>query len=185
MDMNTTPPSLLARLRDSSEPRAWDTFFELYTPLLFIWARRWGLQESDAADLVQDVLLLLLRKLPDFDYQRSGTFRGWLRVVLRNKWLERKRRVHPEPVGNLGDIPTEGDWTEAEEREYRQHLLRVMLKKLRPEFPETLWAAFDAYVLHGDTPTNVASRFSISPATVYSAKSKVFQRLRQELDGMM
>src|SRR6266540_1012108 len=131
--MHTTPPSLLERLRDPAQRQAWDTFVELYTPLLFLWSRRWGLQDSDAADLVQDVLLLLYRKLPEFDYQQGGSFRGWLRTVLLNKWRDSRRRAIPAPAGDLVEPAVGPSWAEQEEQEYRQQLLRVMLKKLQPE----------------------------------------------------
>lgn len=183
--MHTTPLSLLQRLRDPGERQAWGTFVELYAPLLFVWSRRWGLQDSDAADLVQDVLMLLYRKLPEFEYDRAGSFRGWLRTVLHNKWRDRRRRTIPEPAGDQVEPVVEPSWAEQEEQEYRQHLLRVMLKKLRSEFPATMWAAFEGYVLESRPPAEVAARLQISPATVYAVKSKVFQRLRQELAGML
>ena len=83
-----TPASLLERLRQPADPAAWSRFVELYTPLLYGWARRVGLPEQDAADLVQDVFVQLVRKLPDFTYDRHKTFRGWLRAVTLNKWRE-------------------------------------------------------------------------------------------------
>ncbi|MCI0685003.1 MAG: RNA polymerase sigma factor [Gemmataceae bacterium] len=183
--MYTTPPSLLRRLRDPAQREAWDVFVELYTPLLFVWSRRWGLQESDAADLVQETLLLLYRKLPEFEYRDGSSFRGWLRTVLLNKWRETRRRLVPQPVGDGLDPAVEPGWAEQEEQEYRRQLLRVILKKLKPEFPATIWSAFEAYVLEGRPPRDVAARMGISPATVYAAKSKVFQRIRQELAGML
>ena len=79
--MNTTSFSLLERLRQPSDSAAWDRFVELYTPLLFYWGRRAGLQSADAADLVQDVFEVLLRKLPEFQYDRQKSFRSWLRTV--------------------------------------------------------------------------------------------------------
>jgi len=90
--MDTTPGSLLERLRQPGQPEAWRRFVQLYTPLLFHWARRLGLQEQDAADLIQDVFLVLARKLPDFTYDRRQSFRGWLRTVTLNKWRESARR---------------------------------------------------------------------------------------------
>ena len=79
--MNTTSFSLLERLRQPSDSAAWDRFVELYTPLLFYWGRRAGLQSADAADLVQDVFEVLLHKLPEFQYDRQKSFRSWLRTV--------------------------------------------------------------------------------------------------------
>jgi len=79
--MHTTPPSLLEQVRRSDDIQAWRRFVDLYTPLLFHWARRVGLREPDAADLVQDIFVLLVKKLPDFQYDRNKGFRAWLRTV--------------------------------------------------------------------------------------------------------
>src|SRR5581483_8600497 len=67
--MHTTSASLLERLRQPSDADAWGRLVRLYTPLLLYWARRLGLQYPDAADLVQDVLVVLVQKLPEFHYQ--------------------------------------------------------------------------------------------------------------------
>src|SRR5262245_42516887 len=88
-----TPPSLLERLRRPADTEACSRFVELYAPLLLHWARGTGLQQADAADLVQDVFTLLIQKLPEFNYDRHGSFRGWLRTVTLNKWRERRRRA--------------------------------------------------------------------------------------------
>jgi RNA polymerase sigma-70 factor (ECF subfamily) len=72
--MHTTPVSLLQRLRQSSAQTAWSRFVELYTPLLFSWARRCGLNDTDAADLVQDVFTHLIARLPEFQYDRHAAF---------------------------------------------------------------------------------------------------------------
>src|SRR5207248_1563388 len=75
--MHTTPPSLLEQLRQPGQREAWDRFAELYTPLLYYFARSQGLAETDAADLVQEVFLLLMTKLPKFHYHQDGSFRAW------------------------------------------------------------------------------------------------------------
>src|SRR4051812_26813266 len=121
-----TPASLLERLRLPFEPEAWGRFVSLYTPLLFSWCHRAGLQESDAADLVQEVFVTLLQVLPDFSYDRHRSFRGWLRTVTLNKWRNVRRqpdnRRLREPGGHLalaaGPDDLEGLW----EAEYQQHL---------------------------------------------------------------
>src|SRR5262245_41800561 len=72
--MPPTSASLLQRLRTPGSGPAWDEFVELYSPLLFQWARRAGLKGEDAADLVQEVFVLLVRKLPEFEYDPSKGF---------------------------------------------------------------------------------------------------------------
>src|SRR5262245_47431159 len=90
--IHTTPPTLLERLREPGDEAAWARLVDLYTPLLFHWARRWGETDSDAADLVQEVFVVLVQGLPTFQSDRSGKFRKWLRTVLLNKLRDRKRR---------------------------------------------------------------------------------------------
>src|SRR5262245_32099291 len=102
--MNTTSASLLERLRQPGAAEAWRRFVHLYTPLLYYWARGAGLPTHDAADLVQDVLVLLVQKLPEFAYDPGKSFRGWLRTIALNKWRERCRRfaARPEQAGDTG-----------------------------------------------------------------------------------
>lgn len=79
-----TPTTLLNRLRSPGDRDAWAQFVHLYTPLLYHWVRKLGLGTTEAADLVQDVFVTLLRTLPTFEYDRQRSFRAWLRTVTRN-----------------------------------------------------------------------------------------------------
>jgi hypothetical protein len=72
---------LLERLRQAGQPSAWAQFVKLYTPVLFAWARRLGLQPQDAADLVQGVFTVLVRRLHEFEYDCRQSFRKWLHIV--------------------------------------------------------------------------------------------------------
>src|SRR5262249_61831187 len=94
--MPSPPLSLLERLRRPGESGrdadAWSRFVDLYAPLLFYWARRLGLAEPDAADLVQDVFLVLVRQLPTFRHDGRHSFRAWLHTILLNHWRDRLRR---------------------------------------------------------------------------------------------
>src|SRR5690348_2394285 len=142
--MNTTSVSLLQRLRRPEESGAWERFVQLYTPLIYHWACRAGLREADAADLVQDVFLLLLRKLPEFDYDRHGSFRGWLRTVTLNLWRTRlRRRVLPvEPGASPDGAATPDGVAELAEAEYRDQLVGRALDLLRTDFEPATWRAF-------------------------------------------
>ena len=81
--MESTSISLLERLRKTNQDAAWQRFVDLYAPLIYHWARHQGLNATDAADLVQDVLAMLIAKLPEFNYDPTQRFRGWLRTVDR------------------------------------------------------------------------------------------------------
>lgn len=183
-----TSASLLEQLRRPDDPKAWARFVEIYTPLLYYWARRIGLQEADAADLVQEVLVLLFRKLPEFTYDRRRSFRNWLRTVLLNKWRETCRRLALVPFEDsaaLDEIPAADDLAEFEETEYRRHVVQQALESLGGEFPRTTWRAFQEYVLAGRPAEDVAAELGVRVGTVYAAKSRVLSRLRAELDGLL
>ena len=179
--MHTTSPTLLSELRRPGARGAWDKFADLYTPLLYYWARGQGLAESDAADLVQEVFLVLVVKLPTFRYEIDGSFRGWLRTVTLNKHRELRRRKRPEPTPDLDDLCPARNEGPFEEREYRLHLVHRMLVLLRDSFPPSTWQMFHACAVESRDPREVARERNVSVGTVYAAKSKVLHRLRQEL----
>jgi RNA polymerase sigma-70 factor (ECF subfamily) len=186
--MHTTPVSLLERLRRPEEHQAWEQFVALYTPLLYHWARRAGLQAQDASDLVQDVLVLLLRKLPEFTYDRGKSFRSWLRTVTLNRWRQslRKRGL---PVGtdgvNLNELPQDDPAAELWEEEYRRHLVRRALDLMRADFQPSTWKACWEYVVQGRPAAEVAAELGISVGAVHAARLRVLARLREELKGLL
>jgi RNA polymerase sigma-70 factor (ECF subfamily) len=183
--MHSTSGSLLERLRNPNEQEAWNRFADLYTPLLYYWLRRVGLAENDAADLVQEVFLVLLAKLPTWEYRRDGTFRGWLHTLTINKYREVQRRRRLPIIDGFVDMPARDSQSQSEEADYRRHIVKQMLHILEDQFPPSTWQYFQAYVIEGKDPQTVATHFKVSVGTVYTAKSKVLTRLREELAGLL
>jgi RNA polymerase sigma-70 factor (ECF subfamily) len=186
--MHTTPVSLLERLRRPDRRDAWDRFVELYTPLLYYWARRIGLQEPDAADLVQEVFSVLLRKLPEFTYDPGKSFRSWLRTLTLNKWREKQRQAGVRREQGDTALPDLAGADAAEtlwETEYRQHLVRRALEVMQREFQPATWKACWAMVVEGRPAADVAAELGLSPGAVRSAKFRVLCRLREELEGLL
>jgi len=178
--------NLLDELRQPSAADAWERFVRQYMPLLSYWARRrCGLQDQDAADLVQDVLIVLLRKLPNFQYQPGRSFRGWLRTVLLNKWRDRR------PIPAAGSLDNE-DHPEApahaEAREQREHGLYVLGRALRlmaADFEQATWQACWETVVCGRPAEGVAAELGITVNAVYLAKGRVLSRLRHDLKELL
>src|SRR6476620_714017 len=80
-----TRASLLSRLRQApADQAAWLEFVERYGRKLYGWCRHWGLQEADAQDVAQDVLVRLAAKMRGFDYDPSRSFRAWLKTLARH-----------------------------------------------------------------------------------------------------
>jgi len=187
--MTKTPSSLLERLRQPFEPEAWGRFVSLYTPLIYSWGRRVGLQESDAADLVQDVFVTLLQVLPTFTYDRQHSFRRWLWTVTINKWRKDRKQPdnrmvrgldgQPEPVAVADDL--EAVW----ETEYQQHLANQALRLMRADFEETTWKACWEMVVVGRPAAAVAAELGLTVGAVYAAKFRVLKRLRRDLRGLL
>ncbi len=180
--MLTTHASLLVRLGSPNAADAWDRFVELYSPLLFHWAKQLGLQDSDAADLVQDVFLRLVRKLPDFQYDPQRSFHCWLKTLFLNQHHERLRSRKALPVGDHTELPSPAPVDEFEDRRF---LTQQALRLIEPEFSPVLWKAFREYALAGRSAEEIAGELGISRGTVYSVKSKVVCRLRQEFERLV
>jgi RNA polymerase sigma-70 factor (ECF subfamily) len=187
--MATTSFSLLERLRRPDQPAAWARFVELYTPLLYYWARRTGLQTADAADLVQDVFAVLVKQLPLFNYDRNKSFRAWLRTVTLNKWRERQRRRVVATVTDdnpaLAGLASPASPEALDEAEYNQHLTRRALQLMQVEFPPATWKACWEVVVAGRRAAAVAVELGLSVGAVYTAKSRVLRKLREELAGLL
>ncbi|WP_020467988.1 RNA polymerase sigma factor [Zavarzinella formosa] len=184
--MHTTPVTLLDRLRHSPDEAAWRRLVHLYTPLLFSWARRAGMTEHDAADLVQEVLTVLVQILPQFHYDRQGHFRGWLRTITLNKLRDRKRREALVVNVPMDEDPAAADGADSFwEREYRHELTARALQLMQADFAPTTWKACWEFVAQGRSAADVASELGITENAVYLAKCRILRRLRQELAGLV
>jgi RNA polymerase sigma-70 factor (ECF subfamily) len=163
-----------ATVRQPQDRDAWERFVHLYTPLLYGWARRSGLNENDAADLLQDVFTILVEQMPTFRYQPGGSFRAWLRTVLTNRWRELRRRKRPVSAapGALEEIPQPESPDLPGEAEERTQLVARALSILEPEFEPATWQAFRQMVLLGQPGNLVARELGLSLNAVYIASSK-------------
>jgi RNA polymerase sigma-70 factor (ECF subfamily) len=185
--MFPTPVSLLLRLRNPDNRDAWGAFIDLYTPVLQRWADHLTAHPAEADDLVQDVFVILLRKMPGFQHQPGKSFRAWLKVVTRHAWLARCRRTGREDPGPLPERidpnadPVQQFW----EREYREQLVSRALDLMRADFdPRTVEAAL-ASLRDGKSAAEISRETGLTPAAVYAARARVLRRLRADLDGFL
>jgi RNA polymerase sigma-70 factor (ECF subfamily) len=187
--VDTTSASLLERLQLSADQAAWSRFVDLYTPLIYSWARQLGLQEADSADLVQEVFALLVEKMPSFVYDRRRSFRAWLRTVTLNKYRDRCRRRAARPAELTGqpppEVPDQAVWPSAGEAEDTQRLVARALELMQAEFAPTTWKACWEFVVAGRPAAEVAAQLGISENAVHLAKGRVLRRLRRELQGLL
>lgn len=184
--MVTTSISLLDRLRRSGDSEAWGRFVDVYTPLIFYSVKKLGLPPDDVPDVVQDIFVLLLKKLPSFEYQRGDSFRAWLSVIARNKCIDVLRKRRPIPVGSASDGHLAPDNAELiTDREYNNFVTRRALELMRSEFSENAWRACWEHVVEGRPAAEIAEQLGMTVNAVYIAKSRVLRRLREELAHLL
>jgi RNA polymerase sigma-70 factor (ECF subfamily) len=187
--VDNTSVNLLKRLKEPNAESAWARFVELYTPLMFYWSRQHGLNATDAADLVQDILAVLVSKLASFEYDASLRFRGWLHTVTLNKARDWNRRNVLRPGTSQSSFMEKvagGHRSDAfDEVEYRSFLIERAKKLIAAEFEPVTWTACWKYVAEDRSAADVAEELGISANAVRVAKCRVLKRLRDELSGLL
>lgn len=191
-DRPTTRPSLLIRLRDPRDERAWEEFVEIYAPLIHRLARQRGFQEADADDLAQDVFRAVAGAIDRWDPDPSrGSFRGWLfriaQNLMRNFLASAGRR--PDVSGDtrvkeLLDAQVEASPEEASQfgLEYRRRLFQWAAEKVRGEFQESSWQAFELTAVEGKKAKEAAATLGISEGAVAMARCRVLARIRRTIE---
>lgn len=191
-----TRVTLLTRIRDGRDADAWREFVQIYGPVVYRFARNRGLQDADAADLMQDVLRSVSRHAGRLDYDpKKGTFRGWLYTVTRNKIYNFLSAQKNRPRGSgdadaherLDATPArEEDGPDEEwEREYQRRLSARAMERVKGEFQPATWQAFWGTAVDGKPAAEVGAALKMSPGAVYVAKSRVLARLRDEVRELM
>jgi RNA polymerase sigma-70 factor (ECF subfamily) len=181
--MSETSASLLDQLRLHPDDAAWQRLADIYTPLIRGWLRRQALPEQDADDLVQEVLTVVFRRLPEFRRgDRTGSVRRWLRTItvncLRDHW--RARRGRPRATGDSDFLqmleqledPDSG-LSRLWDEEHNRHVTRHLLALIRPSFEARTWQAFERVALEDASPDEVAAELGMSVNAVFIAKSRV------------
>ena len=187
--MQSTSESLLVQLNSAHNSDAWSRFIQLYTPLIFYWARKTGLQSQDAADLVQDVLTVVFQKLPQFKYDQSKSFRGWLRTVTlnRHRQIGRRKKLNLIDASQsaMGNLPNPDFAESTWDLNYARQLVTAAMDLMKPDFAPQTWDALKELMSSGRSAAEVSRESSVSVWTLYAAKSRLMSRLRKELDGLL
>ena len=190
--MTTTSESLLLRLQDFADrpdEQAWERFVTLYTPLIFYWARGIGLNQTDAADLVQDVLTRVFQKLPQLKYDSTKSLRGWLRTVTINRYRELRRRksskVQPASESMIESLAPVQQAESTWDIDYARLLVAQAMESMKDDFKVETWRALERVMKDAESVDAAAKATGVSPWTIYSAKSRLMKRLRDELEGLL
>jgi len=185
----TTCPTLLARLRyDPLNDAAWDEFIDHYGRHIYRWCRQWGLQDADAEDVTQEILLKLARKLRDFEYDPSSSFRGWLKTIVHHAWRDfvdsqRRGRAAGDDYAweRLQSLEAREDLMQRLETAFDYELLEAAKVQVRLRVAPHTWEAFRQVAIEGIPVAEVAANVRMQVAMVYVAKSKVQRMLQEEI----
>lgn len=184
----TTRPSLLFRLRDWQDHEAWVEFVSLYEPVVYRLLQRHGLQDADAREVMQDLLLAVSRSIDRWDpAKQRGSFRGWLRQVTRNlviNWLKQRERRAVATGGSdlqamLDNLPADaGPETVEFDQALRRALFQRAAEKVRGGVQPATWQAFWETGVVGTSPESAARKLGMSVGAIRVAKCRVLARLR-------
>lgn len=188
-----TRTSLLLQVQSAENAEAWETFVATYQPVIYRMARRRGMQDADARDVVQDVLMRVSDAIPRYEQKPGIRFRNWLGRVAKNTILTTLTRA-PQDVGKGGsvaedifaalpegaDIPTDELDVELMRETYHRAAALV-----RTEVNAETWEAFAKTAIRGMSCEDAAESLSKSVGTIYAARSRIFRRLSKQIQSIM
>jgi len=191
-----TRRSLLSRLRNLGDDASWRTFFDTYWLLIYNVARKSGLTDADAQDIVQETIIAVARKMPEFRYDPAkGSFKNWLLLITRRRIHDHLRKLYRSlPAANSGapathetkepaaevltpDAQIDAAW----EAEWRDNFFQTALARVRQRVKPKAYQAFDCCVLRNLPASETARMLGLSAAQVYLAKHRVGRALKAEM----
>lgn len=184
-----TDPALLIRLKDSADQHAWSEFVDLYRPALVQFARRRGLQESDAEDLAQSVLMAVAQSVETWRHDETrARFSTWLHTVANRLAIDAFRKKARACVSGgtsllefIARQPDPGEDSRILGDELRRQIFRRAASDARQEFAPDAWEAFRLTAIDGLPAAEAALRIGKTAGAVYAAKARVMRRIAQRI----
>lgn len=187
----TTSATLLKRMRKSADGDAWYLFVQVYAPLVYKYCRKHGLQDSDANEVTQIVLVQVSRVIGRFEYNSErGKFRGWLGLLTRRSighFVQRNETGDRSAIQNLTDADLAG-LTGAVDPEWLDHfqssIYETAVKRIRSEFSDQAWDVFEQLCRADGDPRAVAAKLQKPIEWIYKTKHRLQQRLAEEVQHL-
>jgi len=212
LDSIPTRQSLLVRLKDCGDQESWREFFDTYWRLIHATALKAGLTDTEAQEVVQEVMIAAAKKMPEFTYDPGkDSLKGWLLAVTRWKVADqfRKRQVMPAP-NIAGEAPTAAREARAVsddqtartatvervpdpkgidldviwDSEWRENLLRAALDRVKSRVNPAHYEMYHLRIVQGLSPRETARALGISAPAVYLAKHRVGKLVKVELQRL-
>lgn len=176
-----TRASLILRLRKLEDLEAWEQFSEIYEPFIFRMARSKGLQDADARDLTQEVMVRVANSIQNWKpEQNRGSFRGWLSRITRNLVVDflRSKSRKIKPVSLVEEVPACAE-AELFDLELRKQAFAWASEKVKGTFQESTWQAFWLTAVENRSVSEAANETGLTTGAVYIARSRAMSRLKE------
>ena len=184
--MVSTRLSLLQRAQDGDE-NAWEKISVVYQPMIAWWLRRQNLNAHDAEEIGQEVMLVVVRRLPEFEHSGNvGAFRSWLRAISANQLRTYARKYFNQPQTGAKDFhllldALQDDSSELSrqwDHQYNQFVIRGLLAWVTESVETTTVEIFKKLVLEEQAAADIAKEFGTTVGAVYSAKARIMRKMR-------
>lgn len=197
-EFDRTRRSLLTRLKNWDDNVGWKEFMDRYGRFIFNLARRAGLSREESEDIVQDTLLSLAKKIPNFRYQgEKGSFKAWLVMIVKSRIIDYLRKKHRRVPDAASQSRNDPDATRLEERlaqkedelshesmwqsEWEAHLLETAMTRVKDRVPAKHFLAFRLCSQQGKSPAEVARALALSLPMVYLIRHRVGRQVAAEI----
>lgn len=183
-----TPVSLLERLRSPDDAEAWEEFARRYARVIRKWCWKWGLQDADAEDLIQEISLIVMIQVGDFQHRGIGSFRAWMKTIAWRCWRRAESKVQRQiQISVTAAAPT---WTAPDACDNllaefdslaHQELFHASLEAVRKRVEPATWRAFSMTALEEIPAGQVAQELGMNVGAVYMARGRVQRFIGAEL----
>ncbi len=175
--------SLLQRLHNRGDSSAWIEFCEIYERAIYRLALKYGLQDADAREVSQEVLLAVSRRIHLFDVDGRGQFRGWLATIARNATVDqlrknRRRQAFGQPLTADALESLETATLQSFEAEAHREQFRWAASQVQSVVAQQSWQAFWLTAVDGQSPEVVAKQLSLSVGAVYVARCRILAKIK-------
>jgi RNA polymerase sigma-70 factor (ECF subfamily) len=193
--IEVTRESLVGRLVNLDDRKRWQEFFETYWRLIYRVARKAGLTDAEAQDVVQETVITVAKNISRYE-REAGSFKGWLLHITRWRIADQFRKRAPEAarsrdrtragtatierVPDPDGIDLESAWQE----EWQQNLLSAALERVKRKVDARHYQIFDCAVMKQWSAAKVAKELGVNIAQVYLVKHRIAALLKREVKAV-
>ena len=190
-DFSETSLSLLQRLKNQPvDEESWTDFVSRYEPRILAWCRKWGLQNADAFDVTQNVLVKIAKHMSRFEYREGGGFRKWLRKVTYHAWCDHLNNHKWSGAGGdairavFESVEARDNLLDLIEQEYNEQIFADAKQIVKTRVEPHVWQAFELMTHEGKSATEVSELLNIASGNAYVCKGRVQNMLAEEISRM-